>query len=742
MASATPQGATAPEPPRSGRLVVVGIDRSRQFLRAKRHTFMVKTLRRLFPLMTIGALGLYGFSALSNANWGSSLGLDTIARILPENLTMNNPHYEGFTADGSAYTVDAKTAQQDLRRMGVIRLNGITGHLTDKKKSRTDFAAARGTFDSNKSILVLTGGINITSKDGLNAKLQSATIRTKRGLITSKQPVEVTMPSGKVTSNKLTIRQKEKLALFIGNVRTTLKPNSGAKSDPNSKPGGKPEKKAATSTPAMLGTSDEPVKIASTRLNVDRAKGNARFRGNVRAVQGDQSLKTSIMEVRFEPDTKKAKKSADGTPEAADNDPMSGASRIKRIIVPKPLILRRGELEQVTGKRAVFDAENQLAEIKGNIVMSAGPTRKAVADVANIDSGRDTILLTGNVLVNQDANELRGDRLFIDRAGGTSKLTALPAADGKPGRIYAKLARGSADGADGGKAGRGKAKGGKKAAKKAVDAAKKAAKPGAKSGAAATAMSMTAFKGDPNAPIDIVANSLDVFDKRKQAVFHGNVDVVQGQINMKTAKLTAFYTGSSNLVSTEAVAAEDKKNKKGAGKKGAAKQAGNEVTRIKATGKVVVNSKVSGQSATGDWADIDMKANTVKLGGDVILKRGKNIIRATSLKIDLESGNAIIETTPEEAGSGWASTMQPATKGAKAIPLQTIRGGRPSAVFYPTQLQGNSKPGAKKNGKTAGAKNKAKAGGANKRANAARRAVAPRPAASSSWEATTEPTAN
>ena len=48
-------------------------------------------------------------------------------QIIADNLKMQNPHYEGFNADGGHYWVRAKTAQQDLKSLSDIRLNGITG---------------------------------------------------------------------------------------------------------------------------------------------------------------------------------------------------------------------------------------------------------------------------------------------------------------------------------------------------------------------------------------------------------------------------------------------------------------------------------------------------------------------------------------------------------------------------------------------------------------------------------------
>ena len=55
------------------------------------------------------------------------------------------------------------------------------------------------------------------------------------------------------------------------------------------------------------------------------------------------------------------------------------------------------------------------------------------------------------------------------------------------------------------------------------------------------------FKSDPNAPIEIEADTLDVLDASKKAVFTGNVWAKQGEMVVRTVELTAFYTGQSGL---------------------------------------------------------------------------------------------------------------------------------------------------------------------------------------------------
>ncbi|MBU1212652.1 MAG: LPS export ABC transporter periplasmic protein LptC [Alphaproteobacteria bacterium] len=694
---------------RNDRLVVVGVDRSHQFGKARRHTFLVKSLRRVLPLLTLASLGIYGASALTSADFGTSVGLQVISRILPENLTMNNPYYEGFTDDGGSYIVRAKTAQQDLQKPDRIKLNAITGVMTDAKKSKTNLTADHGIFDSKRSILNLDGGIDVVSEDGLVAKLKSAILQTRRGIIISKEPVQVNMPGGQVNSDLLRIQQKEKIITFNQNVRTRLTPE---KPKPDGGEAAAPAAAPQQSRTAMLGSSDGPVDIDSTRLTVDRGNGMATFVGNVKAVQADQTLQTHVLNVKFQ----EAAEAGSDAGKSAAASALPDASRIELITAPGAVIMTRGELEQMTGQSAVFDTKNETAVIKGSVVMSSGPDRKALAELAEIDSKSDTIVLTGSVVVSQGDNELRGERLFVDRAKGTSQMTSAKDASGNGGRIFAKLKR-QVDVPAG--------------AQTTLDKATEteAAKP---DGTADSPVSMTAFKGDPKAPIDIEADRLDVDDSKKEAVFSGKVLVEQGPMSLSTVKLIAYYSGEANLVGTEPAPATSTTTPGTPG-------SGTELTRIEAKGEVFVNSKVAGQNARGDWADIDMKANTVLLGGDVVLNQGKNVVRASRLKIDLTTGNALVESSPEEtAGTGWATTAIPnmetsVKKGAKRgkkgkdatdPPALIIRGNRPSAVFYPTQVGGAKKPDGQALSPAP--------------VQPSPQASTQRPAAASSWEATTD----
>jgi hypothetical protein len=163
---------------------VLAGDRTTLRARARRHSAQVKLLKYALPLSTVAIFGLYGLSVLQTTGWGAGFGELAIPQIIPENIAMENPHYEGFNKDGGRYWVRAKTAQQDLKNLNLIKLNGITGELMDAKKLTTKLAATRGTFDNKANLLELFDAIDISGETGLKARLTRATVKTKENIIT------------------------------------------------------------------------------------------------------------------------------------------------------------------------------------------------------------------------------------------------------------------------------------------------------------------------------------------------------------------------------------------------------------------------------------------------------------------------------------------------------------------------------------------------------------------------------
>ena len=134
---------------------------------------------------------------------------------------------------------------------------------------------------------------------------------------------------------------------------------------------------------------------------------------------------------------------------------------------------------------------------------------------------------------------------------------------------------------------------------------------------------------DPDAPISIEADMLDIFDEKKIAIFKGNVVAIQGDTTLNTANLTIHYAGG------------------GAG-------TAQSITRLEAVGGVRVSQL--DQRATGDTAFVDMEREVITLSGNVVLTQGENVLRGTKLTIDMRSGAARLAAA---GGAGSSGSTRP-----------------------------------------------------------------------------------
>lgn len=177
------------------------------------------------------------------------------------------------------------------------------------------------------------------------------------------------------------------------------------------------------------------------------------------------------------------------------------------------------------------------------------------------------------------------------------------------------------------------------------------AKPAAKPvKTAAKGTDKAADKGVPNAlqgfsqnrdkPVNIEADSLEVREKDKQAIFSGSVKVVQGDTTLKARSLIVHYEEAA------------KDGKKPAQNTMPAAQPGpggsRQISKLQAKGGVIVLQKE--QTVTGNEALFDMKTNTVMLTGNVVLTQGQNILRGERLTVDLNSGVSRVEAGSSAGG--------------------------------------------------------------------------------------------
>jgi lipopolysaccharide transport protein LptA/LPS export ABC transporter protein LptC len=622
MAATSDSAVTSGREHTSARNIVFAIDRTASRRIAQRHSRSVRILKIALPLVALATLGSFALIVLSDSGMGPDIPTLQIPQIVADNLKMKNPHYEGFQSDGGRYWVRAETARQDLKALNIVHLDRITGDLLDAKKQKTHLVARRGLFDNKANLLELYDSIHVTGDGGLNATLTHAKIKTKEGIITSDQPSTILMGAGRITSNQLTIRQKTKEYTFVDNVKTHIKPKDSA-----------PQDQTAAST-LPFGKPGQPVDVASNRLDVDDNKKVALFTGKVIATQAGATLQAPEMTATYEGSMSPQNGATPNTPQ----NTADAGTKLKQIFAQDSVTLTQPSGETATSRTAEFDSATQVAVLEGDVVLMQGADKKAVGDRAEYHQADQTMILTGPVVVTQGPNVLKGRRLVYNRATAKMQLTAPMGSS--VGRITAHFVKPKQTGQ----------------------------RPDSDEAQSADGIPFgQAFKTDPNAPYDVTSDRLDVDDNAKTALFTGDVVTVQGNFTIRSAEMTAYYTGRAGLDASNA------------------KAGGATLTHIRAKKAVSVVSK-DGQKATGDWAEVDVKTNMATLGGTVVLTQNKNIVRGTKLLINMNTGEATIKTEPTASS---ASTMFSASdvNGNGQI----IKADRPSAVFYPNQLGKKSK---------------------------------------------------
>lgn len=174
---------------------------------------------------------------------------------------------------------------------------------------------------------------------------------------------------------------------------------------------------ASSALGGLGGDSKEPIKIDADKLDVLDKENKAVFSGNVVAVQGETTVRCTVMTVLYEgrggPGGTAGRPA---TPAAAATAPAAGAaggqgndSSIKRILCKGPVTVV-SKTQAATSDNAEFDRARNLVIMTGNVALNDGPnvtrgqklTYDTVTGVANVEGGRVQGLFVPNAA---DANK-------------------------------------------------------------------------------------------------------------------------------------------------------------------------------------------------------------------------------------------------------------------------------------------------------------------------------------------------
>lgn len=125
-------------------------------------------------------------------------------------------------------------------------------------------------------------------------------------------------------------------------------------------------------------------------------------------------------------------------------------------------------------------------------------------------------------------------------------------------------------------------------------------------------------KADASKPIDIQADSLEVLQQDKQAIFKGKVEAKQGNVRLKADEMRVYYKENSNAAA-----------------------GGNSVSKIDVVGNVFLATPQ--ETVQGSKGVYNVDQSLITLNGDVVITRDKNVLKGKDLTYNLKTGQSNLQ---------------------------------------------------------------------------------------------------
>jgi lipopolysaccharide export system protein LptA len=130
-----------------------------------------------------------------------------------------------------------------------------------------------------------------------------------------------------------------------------------------------------------------------------------------------------------------------------------------------------------------------------------------------------------------------------------------------------------------------------------------------------TALSVGELTHDTSLPVEVTSDSLSVANENGQAVFEGNVLVIQGPMRLAAARIAVDYAQNT--------------------------EGRNEIEQMVASGGVTfVNGADAAESTDAVYSP---EAGTLVMSGSVLLTQGPTVLSGDKLVVDLATGTGVME---------------------------------------------------------------------------------------------------
>jgi lipopolysaccharide export system protein LptC len=197
---------------------------SAAFERASRHSRLVRLLKFVLPVCALAILAGFALVAIQ----ARMVPQVDVAGVALQNgkIVMESPKLNGMTGDNRPYTVEAIRALQSVSDVNDIELEGIIAAIPFGSGQTANVQAPVGHLDNTKQVLNLKGGFDLTTSDGMVAKLQDAVFDFAIQSLKTDKPVDIKRPGTHLRANSMSITNGGAVLVFEKQVRMTFLPDN------------------------------------------------------------------------------------------------------------------------------------------------------------------------------------------------------------------------------------------------------------------------------------------------------------------------------------------------------------------------------------------------------------------------------------------------------------------------------------------------------------------------------------
>jgi lipopolysaccharide export system protein LptC len=185
---------------------------------ARRHGFVVRTMRWLLPLIMVGiAALLVGLVVQHSARRRAASHREAQAPI-----RMLNPKFFGRDNQGRPYILGASQAARDETSLELVRLRDpwVTLDMDGPHPSTT--TADTGVYHEDTRILYLKGHVRADNSKTSKFATDEAVVNTQTGLVTGPAALSSQTPVGDLQSRSFDVFDKGDRVVFKGGVHARL----------------------------------------------------------------------------------------------------------------------------------------------------------------------------------------------------------------------------------------------------------------------------------------------------------------------------------------------------------------------------------------------------------------------------------------------------------------------------------------------------------------------------------------